>query len=270
MEQINPNDSFQARHLYARCPLCGSSDFGHIGHANCKSHPLYHHTLPEIINWQTCNICSHIFTDGYFTEEALQILFSKSNRYQLPDIGTFEHNRVISAKIIDKISRFLPGQEGKWLDVGFGNGSLMTTAEEYGFEAMGIDLRSDAVQAMREYGCDARCVEFTQVTGHEIFTVISMADVLEHMPDPRQALMHAFDLLVPGGLLFVSCPNADSFLWRMLHLENKNPYWSEIEHYHNFGRKRLSSLLDEVGFVPVHYGISERYRICMEVIASKK
>jgi hypothetical protein len=42
-----------------------------------------------------------------------------------------------------------------------------------------------------------------------------------------------------------------------------------IEHYHNFSRSRLYALLRETGFEPVRYGISERYRACMEVIARK-
>jgi hypothetical protein len=48
-----------------------------------------------------------------------------------------------------------------------------------------------------------------------------------------------------------------------------NPYWGEIEHYHNFGRRRLYALLEEHGFEPARYGVSFRYRACMEVIARR-
>ena len=51
--------------------------------------------------------------------------------------------------------------------------------------------------------------------------------------------------------------------------QKANPYWAEIEHCHNFSRSRLYALLREMGFEPVRYGISERYRACMEVIARK-
>ncbi len=49
-----------------------------------------------------------------------------------------------------------------------------------------------------------------------------------------------------------------------------NPYWGEIEHYHNFGRTRLYALLEETGFELVRYGIRERYRACIEFIARKR
>jgi hypothetical protein len=54
------------------------------------------------------------------------------------------------------------------------------------------------------------------------------------------------------------------------HANGVNPYWGEIEHYHNFSRKRLYALLQNHGFKPADYHISERYRVCMEVIAIKQ
>ena len=45
------------------------------------------------------------------------------------------------------------------------------------------------------------------------------------------------------------------------------PYWAEIEHYHNFDRASLYKLLAECGFEPVSYGVSDRYRCTMEVVA---
>ena len=55
----------------------------------------------------------------------------------------------------------------------------------------------------------------------------------------------------------------------MLDRLEANPFWAELEHYHNFGKQRLYALLRENGFEPVDYGISERYYLCMEVIARK-
>jgi hypothetical protein len=49
----------------------------------------------------------------------------------------------------------------------------------------------------------------------------------------------------------------------------KNPYWSELEHLHNFGRARLEALLREVGFTPTAYAVSERYLAGMEVVAKR-
>jgi len=157
----------------------------------------------------------------------------------------------------------------RWLDIGAGNGSLLFTAEEYGFIPVGVDLRSGNVEMLRRLGYEAYCKDFRQLDNVAAFNVISMADVLEHMPFPLQALQHVHRLLVDGGISFISMPNSENMVWRLMDHNNVNPYWGEIEHYHNFSRNRLFKLLSDTGFQPLRYGISERYRICMEVIAVK-
>lgn len=115
-----------------------------------------------------------------------------------------------------------------------------------------------------------------------------MCDVLEHLPFPRQALHKVRHLLCDGGTLFLSMPNRDCLPWKLMDQTNTNPfvaavvvgprrcaltvpalhrYWGELEHYHNFSRAGLYALLAEYGFKPVYYGVSERYRACMEVVA---
>jgi predicted SAM-dependent methyltransferase len=76
-------------------------------------------------------------------------------------------------------------------------------------------------------------------------------------------------LLKPGGVLLVSMPNSESAVWLALDQQNLNPYWAEIEHRHNFSRRRLYALLEEGGFAPRAYAVSDRYRACMEVIAER-
>jgi 2-polyprenyl-3-methyl-5-hydroxy-6-metoxy-1,4-benzoquinol methylase len=101
--------------------------------------------------------------------------------------------------------------------------------------------------------------------------VVSMADVLEHIPFPKPALRHAAALLAPDGMIFLSMPNADTIVWKYLDsFKQQNPYWFEIEHCHNFTKNRLSSLLDETGFEVLDYNINPRYRAGMEVIARKR
>ena len=44
----------------------------------------------------------------------------------------------------------------------------------------------------------------------ESFDVVTMWDILEHIPDPVPFLRRAASLLRPGGLIFVKVPNPDS------------------------------------------------------------
>jgi 2-polyprenyl-3-methyl-5-hydroxy-6-metoxy-1,4-benzoquinol methylase len=168
------------------------------------------------------------------------------------------------------IEKALPfASDGIWLDVGFGNGSLLFTAQEYGYRPIGVDLRRANVDFMNALGVEAHCSDLGSLPLEHQCSVISMADVLEHMPFPRMGLQAAHDLLKPNGVLLISMPNSESMIWKAMDKQHANPYWGEIEHYHNFSRTTLYRLLNEHDLKPVRYGISERYRACMEVVALK-
>ncbi len=254
------------RTIYEKCPLCDHPSLIDSFECDCSKHPLYHSALSPVIRWMQCTDCSHIFTEGYYTDDICKIIYSKTNESQR--VGSdLEKQRIVSSRIVEKILHY--ANEGNWLDVGFGNGSLLFTAEEYGFIPTGLDLRTDTVEAMSSLGIESYCGDITKFSPDSKFSVISMADVLEHMPYPKNGLRAAHRLLADGGILFISMPNIESMVWEVLDQNNANPYWGELEHYHNFGRSRLYALLRELNFEPVRYGISERYRACMEVIAKR-
>lgn len=255
------------RVLFTRCPLCESEKITNIVIGDCSNHPLYNSAINPKIQWQQCNDCLHIFTEGYYTDDACKIIFGKTNDNQKVG-GPIEQNRYVSSKMVDKVLPF--ASEGSWLDVGFGNGSLLFTAQEYGFKPIGIDLRIDNVNVLKSIGIDSYCEDLSNLSLPEELSVISMADVLEHIPYPKNALLAANNLLKENGVLLVSMPNTENLLWKVLSDQNQNPYWGELEHYHNFSRTRLYALLSEFGFEPVRYGISERYRLCMEVVSIKR
>jgi SAM-dependent methyltransferase len=257
-----------ARIPFESCPLCNRDEATEVAIADCSRHPMYKPSLPATMRWLQCEACKHIFVDGYFDEAALRDLFSDTQPMQTPghEVG---RARVVWAKVVDDVARLCPGLGGRWLDVGFGSGALLTTAAEFGFEAVGLDLRAQSVEQMVRFGYEAHCIDLEHFRPNQTFDVVSMADVLEHMPFPRGALARARDILSEEGLLFVSMPNVDAFVWKMLDRAGENPYWGEIEHLHNFGRARLYDLLRQEGFEPCRYGVSERYVACMEVVARK-
>jgi len=137
------------------------------------------------------------------------------------------------------------------------------------FTPVGLDLRPSSVDALAKLGLEARCCDIASLDEPCTYSVITMADVLEHMPFPKIGLSAAHRLLKPKGILFLSMPHYDCPAWRLLDTANANPYWGELEHFHNFSRQRLDCLLQEAGFEVLSYAVSERYRICMELIARR-
>lgn len=257
----------QERKNFTNCPLCGSREFLEVYRGDCSRHRCYVPQFqPEII-WNKCASCAHIFTSGYFTDVAFEILFSKSPESR--SVGyKIEEKRAVSAKMIEKVLPY--ASSGPWLDIGFGNASLLFTAREFGFEPIGSGLRSDNVKALQQIGIEAYCQDIQQLNLGRKCAVVSMMGVLGRIPYPKPFLRAAVEFLAPGSPLLISMPNSESYAWDYATGIKRNPYWGELEHFHTFSRSRLYTLLEEAGMKPVRFGISERHRLCMEVVAIKR
>lgn len=257
------NNAVKPRTAFKGCPLCNSANTAILRTADCSRHPLYQPIIDQTMTWMRCADCLHVFTDGYFPPEVAALIFERTHEYQKPGWG-FEQQRMVSARMVARVAQYV--SSGAWLDVGFGNGSLLFTAEEWGFTPVGLDLRHTSVEAMKQFGIEAHCVDIGTFDQENRFSVISLADVLEHMPFPQTGLTAMRRLLQPEGVVLVSMPNFGCAAWRLLDASNANPYWGELEHFHNFSRSRLYALMKDHGFEPISYGVSERYRLCMEVV----
>jgi SAM-dependent methyltransferase len=259
------------RIIYSTCPLCESADIRPLATINCTGNPRWREPLEPFMNWVTCGQCEHIFTEGYYTDEALDVLFGNTLEQQV--VGqNIKWGRDISAKMVERVLTALGLPNDRlWLDVGFGNGSLLMTAKEFGFEVFGIDLRKKNVEDIGNFGIPAYHGTLEEAANNATFktkpTVISLADVVEHAPFPLDVLRSARALINDPGILLISMPNASAPLWHHWNANNENPYWHEIEHYHNFTRESLYAELQKSGFKPFHYAISERYYCCMEILA---
>lgn len=253
---------------YQSCPLCGDLAITDLFEIDCTKHPAYHSDLPPVIEWCECFKCGHVFTSGYFGNDGLALVFRQALAHQIPGYDV-EKERWLWARVVEQVVGEFGAPQGTWMDVGFGNGALLCTAQEWGFEGFGLDLRADAVAGLSQFGIAGAVSTVEAYAGEQVFSVISMADVLEHMPFPETALRAAHRLLRDDGVLFLSTPNRDTAVWKALDQGHANPYWSELEHCHNFNRESLYRLLDANGFAPAAYNVSHRYASGMDVMARK-
>ena len=108
--------------------------------------------------------------------------------------------------------------EARILDIGCGHGLLVYALGSFGFKnVQGIDLSEEQVAVGKKYGLACRVVGREYIidlaqTAAATFDLIFMMDVLEHMDKAEQlrVLAAASELLVPGGRLIVSVPNANA------------------------------------------------------------
>lgn len=275
IEPVNSGTDGELRLPFQACPLCQNKSQKTLVKADVRNHPLYNASLPSDLTWLQCTACSHVFTKHFWTEQGLTKIFANAHANQLAG-GNFEQKRQTWKPVVHNVLAIAGGYSALqtispaplWLDAGCGDGGLVMTAAEFGFNAIGLDARKQTAQALRDSGYQAICGDFMAIEVEGNPFVISMMDVLEHMPNPCAALQRAYALLQPKGVLVISLPNSDCSSWRLI--GEANPYWTEIEHYHNFSRQRLSSLLNQYGFDVVHYDIPFRYQAQMELYALKR
>lgn len=153
---------------------------------------------------------------------------------------------------VDANFRFLPISKKtrpKVLDVGCGNGAWLKFAQQCGWETAGVEPDGNARLLAQAAGFDVR--NSLQEWRDERFTHITLNHVIEHVHDPQGMLLQCWQLLQPGGHLYIETPNIDSVGHRLY-----GPHWRGLEpprHMIMFNRRSLSEVVLAAGFANVRF-----------------
>jgi 2-polyprenyl-3-methyl-5-hydroxy-6-metoxy-1,4-benzoquinol methylase len=134
-------------------------------------------------------------------------------------------------------------QGGRLLDVGCGGGVFLERMRGFGWNVCGLELAADVAR---------RVEQRTGITIHtgtlphadlapQSFDAVTMWHVLEHVPNPRDVLKSAAELLRPGGLLVIEVPNIESWTFAEF-----GPNWYALElprHLQHFSPNTLAAML---------------------------
>ena len=145
-----------------------------------------------------------------------------------------------------RIKRFKPA--GALLDAGCNIGVFMNAARREGFEVTGVEINGSCAAYGRErFGLDIRALSLQAAAFPDgAFDVVTLFDVLEHVPDPRGFLTEVNRVLKNGGLLLAQSPNLDSFMARLM---KENWSWlTPPDHLYHFTPGSLKRILEEQGF----------------------
>ncbi|MBU1147869.1 MAG: class I SAM-dependent methyltransferase [Candidatus Omnitrophica bacterium] len=157
-----------------------------------------------------------------------------------------ERGRTVTFKNCLKIIKRL-SDKGKLLDIGAASGIFVKVAKDAGYQACGVEPSLWMCKIAKErYGVSV-FPGTLEAAGFkdDSFDIITMWDVLEHVPDPMKTLKDVKRVLKPGGLLIVNYPRIDDPLARIF----GRKWWFLLSvHLFYFTPKTLLAYMEKLGF----------------------
>ena len=150
----------------------------------------------------------------------------------------FSVRQQIVVDMVHRVALTPPGS--KVLDVGCGTGAMLAMFSKE-FDAYGTDTSPIAIEYSRQRGlANAFCCTLENFPHPEMrFELLTMLDVLEHIPDEGAVLRAAHQKLNPRGRILLTVP-AYEYLWSIHDDLN--------HHQRRYVRSRLVQVLQANGF----------------------
>lgn len=224
------------------CNQCGSQDvhpflpsngLGLVQCANCRL--VFVGSRPEASDLYA------LYDESYFHNDESGIV---GYSHYLKDEANI---RKTFARRLRRLEQFV--QPGKLLDVGCAAGFFLDEAHKHGWQVQGVDVSNFVVQYARErFGYDVRqgsLLDQDYPTGD--YDLVTLWDVIEHVPDPKAYIAEIATLLKPGGILSLATPDIESIPARLTGTRWVGYKLSE-EHVYYFSQQTLSRLLESAGF----------------------
>lgn len=239
---------------YVNCNLCGADDTRllypgtlhrreeHSRRASfaCTSDAYGVH--PPIVRCQQCDLAyanprpnAHDVIDEYAAVEDPMYLEEREGRTM-----TFRRH-------LDHLgSRIALDGQVRLLDIGCHIGVFLEEAEMRGLDAWGIEPSHWAVAWARK-----RNLQVIQGTLEEVsfplnhFDVVTLWDVIEHLPDPMSELRRIARIVRPGGWVCIHTMDIGSPFARVM--GQRWPWLMEM-HLYYFSRATLAAMLQRAGF----------------------
>jgi SAM-dependent methyltransferase len=230
------------------CRICGSSTFSRYLLARGY----------EIVE---CLDCELRYVNPQPTDRELREFYAG---FDLESTWRGDGEERFDRAVRDFVLRFR--HNGSLLDVGSSRGNFLIAMRGARFSVYGVEPSSQNSEFARSANqidtYTGTIEEFLSAPTRRNFDVITVLNVIEHLPDPKQVLNGLRDLLVDGGLLVLAVPDArlHALVGESRHkLGFRDPFWMNTRkhplvgfdppaHLCSFEPKTISRLVEECQF----------------------
>ena len=184
------------------------------------------------------------FFDVFYNEE-----YHTGDRcYRPMDMKEFKRNKEPFQRNVKMfLSKTKKKKKGSYLDVGCATGHFVQVFKDKGWDATGIDVSEYSTRfAREERGLNVLTGDVAKANlPKNHYDLITLLNVVEHLPNPREVLKELGRVLKKNGVLVITTPNAGSAVAKI----RKDKWWGYDDegHIHFFSLRTLDQLLDELG-----------------------
>lgn len=243
--------SFYHRHLdefqVVSCPACQS---------NLPSSSF----VKEGLVYLNCSICSTIYMNPRPSQSLMNRFYEQSQNYQIwaekifpqTDQTRIEKLHLPRLERIKHLARLFGLSKPSLLEVGPGYGSFAYEALQSNFfsTVSVVEPTPPLADACRRRGLNVLSLPIEELNcDHYSFDIIVAFEMIEHLHSPHLFISKAHNLLPPGGLLLLTCPNSQGL--DIIQLQQHSPS-VDCEHVNLFNIDSLSLLLQSHDFSVVH------------------
>lgn len=254
------------------CNLCGRDDYKvrfpatmtttvlQVDAFSCTSPGYGHHA--QIVQ---CNHCGFVYANPRWSPDDILEAYTavEDETYVAERLG----RELTFQKHLQAMEKYTgPGNGRALLDIGAYIGVFVEVACANDWQAAGVEPSAWAARLAQNHGLNV--IHGTQDSPqllNQQFDVITMWDVIEHVPDPSAEMAKAYQKLKPGGWLVIHTMDIDSLMARLL---GARWPWLMDMHIHYFTQRTMAQMLEKNGFQVVWSGAQGRY-LRLSYVASR-
>lgn len=248
---------------YVSCALCSANNSRRLFYGRDRRY-----NVVGVFNVVQCRNCELIYINPRPTQEAVLRYYPEEYRgfsRALPENRiTKQLKGILKRSLFKRAPQWMGAlssvwfappwllavreQTGRVLDVGCGEGRVLSRLKQLGWQTYGVELDPKTARYVADnLGLDVFCGQLEEArfpTGY--FDLVVFHHSLEHLPHPLSALRETHRVLKERGEVIVEVPNARSFQARLF--KDRWVYWDVPRHLYTFSDITLRRMLIEAGF----------------------
>lgn len=214
------------------CKICGNSEV----------YKLYSNSVFSIFHCKTCDYKYKEYPDVYNLNE---LQYEDRVWIDIRD-RTKKVWKRFSKRRFKALEKYLI--PGTFLEIGPGTGWNLKYAQDHGYEAIGVEMSKANVEYIEKtHGikCFHGKLDEAGIENNSIDNVL-ISHVIEHIPNPKEFALDVYNVLKPGGRVYLYTPNAASYSERLL--KDYNSFYNTFDHVSFFSPQSLDYLAKSIGF----------------------